>query len=180
MFAIQPMDAEQYRQQTRRSTLILCLILAALCISLATLSVAMFGEPGGNNFRWNLGGVIAGLLLTIALVRLYLWQQPWMAPAVYGFLLKRNLMKVTNILHQVDAGVAARDATAMQVLRFYHLGLLQMHQLDGNTSAINDLVKQMDQHREQMLAEGLDPEQHQLDPAWLASISERWRDSKGR
>lgn len=180
MFEIQPMDAELYRQQTRRSTLVLCAILAALCIALATLSVSLFGEPGGNNFRWNLGGVVAGLLLTIAVVRLYLWQQPWMAPAVYGFRLKRNLMKVTNILHQVEAGVAARDATAMRVQRFYHLGLLQMHQLDGNSSAISDMVKAVDLHREQMLAEGLAPEQQRLDPAWLASISERWRDHKRR
>ena len=180
MFEIQPMDPLQYREQTRRSTLILCVILAALCISLATLSVALFGEPGGDNFRWNLGGVIAGLLLTIALVRLHLWQQPWMTPAVYGFRLKRNLMKVTNILHQVKAGVAADDSTAMRVLRFYHLGLTQMHQLDGNSSAASDLVKEIDQHREHMLAHGLELEQDRLDPSWLAEVSSQWRDSKPR
>lgn len=180
MFEIQPMDSLLYREQTRRSTLILCAILAALCISLATLSVALFGEAGGNNFRWNLGGVIAGLLLTMALVRLYLWQQPWMAPAVYGFRLKRNLMKVTNIMHQVEAGVTANDPTAMRVLRFYHLGLTQMHQLDGNSSAASELVKEVDQHREHMLAQGIEPEQSRLDPSWLAEVSSQWRDSKGR
>ncbi|CEA03199.1 hypothetical protein BN1049_01035 [Pseudomonas saudimassiliensis] len=180
MFEIQSMDPLRYREQTRRSTLILCAILAALCITLATLSVALFGEPGGNNFRWNLGGVIAGLLLTIAVVRTYLWQQPWMAPAVYGFRLKRNLMKVTNILHQVEAGVADADPTAMRVLRFYHLGLLQMYQLDGNSTAASDLVKEMDQHHERMLTAGLDPHQPRLDPAWLTSVSERWRDAKRR
>lgn len=180
MFEIQPMDPLLYREQTRRSTLILCAILAVFCIALATLSVALFGEPGGNNFRWNLGGVIAGLLLTIALVRRHLWQQPWMASATYGFRLKRNLMKVTNILHQVKAGVAANDPTAMRVLRFYHLGLTQMHQLDGNSSAASDLVREVDQHREHMLAQGIELEQHRLDPSWLAEISSHWRDNKGR
>ena len=167
MFEIQPMNAEQYRQQTRRSTLILCVILAALCTLRAALSLNLFGEPGGNNFRWNLGGVIAGLLLTITVVRLYLWQQPWMAAAVYGFRLKRNLMKVTNILHKVEARVADGDHTAMRVLRFYHLGLMQMHKLEDNQTAISDMVKQIDQHHERMLAAGLDPEQNRLDPAWL-------------
>lgn len=174
MFQIQPMDAEHYRSQTRRSTLIVCVVLAASCFLLANASLALFGEPGGNNFRWNLGGVMAGLLLTIAVVRFFLWEQPWMAPAVYGFRLKRNLMKVTNILHQVEAGVAANDHTAMRVLRFYHLGLMQMHTLEGNSTAISDMVRQIDQHKERLQEQGLNSEQNQLDPAWLAEISQRW------
>ena len=178
MFEIQPMNAEQYRQQTRRSTLIVCGILAALCTLMASASIALFGEPGGNNFRWNLGGVIAGLLLTIAVVRLYLWQQPWMAPAVYGFRLKRNLMKVTNIMHKVEAGVAAGDHDAMRVLRFYHLGLMQMHRLEGNLTALSDMVKQIDQHQDRMLGQGLTPDQNSLDPAWLADVSVRWHKVK--
>ena len=180
MFQIQPMDAERYRSETRRSTLIVCVILAASCFLLANASLALFGEPGGNNFRWNLAGVIAGLLLTIAVVRLFLWEQPWMAPAVYGFRLKRNLMKVTNILHQVEAGVAANDHTALQVLRFYHLGLMQMHKLEGNSTALSDMTKQIDQHREHMLTEGLELEQNRLDPAWLDSIRQRWGSAKRR
>lgn len=180
MFEIQPMDSEQYRSQTRRSTLIVCVLLAVLCTLMAAVFIALFGEPDGNNFRWNLGGVLTGLLLTIALVRLYLWQQPWMAPAAYGFRLKRNLMKVTNIMHQVEAGVAVNDHTAMRVLRFYHLGLIQMHQLEGNSAAISDLVKQIDQHAERMQTQGLDPEQNYLDPSWLHQISSQWRDNKRR
>lgn len=180
MFEIQPMNAEQYRQQTRRSTLIVCVILAALCTLMASASIALFGEPGGNNFRWNLGGVIAGLLLTIAVVRLYLWQQPWMAPAIYGFRLKRNLMKVTNIMHMVEAGVAAGDHNAMRVLRFYHLGLLQMHTLEGNTTGISDMARQMDQHSERLQAQGLVLEQNRLDPAWLMAVSSRWGTVKKR
>ncbi|EZQ19707.1 DUF3087 domain-containing protein [Halopseudomonas sp. SMJS2] len=178
MFEIQPMDPERYREQTRRSTLIIVALLAVSCVGMATLSIALFGTPGGNNFRWNLGGVLAGLLLAIAIVRFYCWQQPWMASAVYGFRLKRNLMKVTNIMHQVEAGVAANDPTAMRVLRFYHLGVTQMYRLDGNTSALSDMVRQVDEHRERMLAHGLTPEQERLDPAWLSAVSERWRGGK--
>ena len=39
-------------------------------------------------------------------------------------------------MHQVTAAVQNDDPTAMKVLRFYHLGLLQMHELDGNSSAL--------------------------------------------
>jgi hypothetical protein len=167
MFEIQPLNPEKYRQQTRRSTLIIVLIFLLLGMLLATLSVRLFGEPGGDNFRWNLGGIIVGLVLTVALVRGLFWQQPWMAAAVYGWQLKRRLISITNVMHHVSAGVAAQDPTAMKLLRFYHLGLTQMHQLDANSSALSQLVAEINQHREAMQALGLDTEQHQFNPAWL-------------
>ncbi len=50
MFEIQPMNAEAYRQQTRRSTVMIALIFLALAMALSTLAVAVFGEPGGTIF----------------------------------------------------------------------------------------------------------------------------------
>src|SRR5690606_18691321 len=126
MFEIQPMSPEQYRQQTRSITLAILTLFVLLALTSATLAVKLFGEPGGNNFRWNLAGVLTGLAATVAIVRLKFWSTPWMAPAVYGWRLKRSLMRVTNQMHQVQAGVAAGDPEAMKLLRFYHLGLTQM------------------------------------------------------
>lgn len=172
MFEIKEFNPETYRQQTRRSTLIVLLIFAPLAMLLAGLAVMLFGEPGGDNFRWNLGGVIAGVLLTVLLVRQVFWSQPWMAAAVYGWQLKRSLMSVTNVMHHVKAGVAAGDPAAMQLLRFYHLGLTQMHQLDGNSSALSQMVREIDEHRARMEALGLDTDQQRLDPAWLEAVKQ--------
>lgn len=172
MFEIKPMNPELYRQQTRRSTLTILLTFAALAMLLAGLAVLLFGEPGGDNFRWNLGGVIAGLLLTVLLVRKLYWTQPWMAAAVYGWQLKRSLMRVTNVMHHVQAGVAAGRPEALRLLRFYHLGLAQMHQLDGNSSGLSQMVHEIDAHRERLAALGLDTEQTRLDPAWLEAVKQ--------
>jgi hypothetical protein len=172
MFEIQPLNPEKYRQQTRRSTLIIVLVFLLLGMSLATLSVMLFGEPGGDNFRWNLGGIIAGLILTVALVRYTFWQQPWMAATVYGWQLKRRLMSITNVMHHVSAGVAAQDPTAIKLLRFYHLGLSQMHQLDANSSALSQMLVEIEQHRAAMQGLGLDTEQHQFNPAWLEAVKQ--------
>lgn len=172
MFEIQPMNPQQYRQQTRRSTLTILLTFAPLAMLLSGLAVQLFGEPGGDNFRWNLGGVIAGLLLSVLLVRKVYWSQPWMAAAVYGWRLKRSLMSVTNVMHHVQAGVAAGDPSAMKLLRFYHLGVTQMHQLDGNSSGLSQMVREIDEHRERMQAQGLDPQQPRLDPAWLEAVKQ--------
>lgn len=170
MFEITPLDPEDYRRQTRRITLAIAVTFVVLALLLSTLAVKLFGTPGGDNFRCNLGGVLAGLGLTIALVRFKLWSLPWMAPAVYGWRLKRSLMRVTNVMHQVEAGVARGEPAAMQLLRFYHLGVTQMHQLDGNTSDLSQMRQEIERHREAMAAQGLDPDQRRLDLAWLAAV----------
>ena len=166
MFKIQHRTPEIYRQQTRRSTLTIAAIFVALAMLLSSSAVLLFGTPGGDNFRWNLGGVIAALALTVVLVRVVLWPQPFMAAAVYGWRLKRSLMRVTNLMHHVKAGVAARDPAAMQLLRFYHLGLTQMHQLDGNSSALSEAVAEINQHQERMEELGMDINQLQLNADW--------------
>ena len=170
MFEIQPMSPELYRQQTRRSTFVVIAIFLVLAMLCATASTQLFGGPPGDNFKWNLLGVLSGLALTVAVVRQQLWHRPFMAAAAYGWALKRSLMRVTNVMHHVTSGVAANNPAAMKLLRFYHLGLLQMHQLDGNTSALSSLTREIDQHREHMEAQGLDLEQTRFDSAWLTSL----------
>lgn len=171
-FEIRPMSPELYRQQTRRITLVIAGLFIVLALLLSTFCVQLFGTPGGDNFRWNLVGVLAGLALTVAVVRIQLWPRPWMAPAVYGWQLKRSLMRVGNVMHKVKAGVAAGDPAAMKLLRFYHLGLTQMHQLDGNLSDLSQMTREIDQHREAMEGQGLDTEQTRLEPAWLEAVKD--------
>lgn len=170
MFEIKACDPENYRQQTRRSTLVIAVIFVVSALLLSTVAVQAFGEPGGDNFRWNLAGVLLGLVLTIALVRGVLWSSSWMAPAVYGWRLKRSLMRITNVMHHVKAGVAAGDPTAMKLLRFYHLGVTQMHQLDGNSSDLSQMLGEIEAHREAMQAQGLAVEQPCLDAAWFEAL----------
>ena len=85
MFEIRHLDPQLYRQQTRKSTLVVLVIFAVLAMSLSALAVALFGSPEGSNFRWNLAGVLLGLVATIMLVRSFFWHQNWMQPAVYGW-----------------------------------------------------------------------------------------------
>lgn len=172
MFEIKPVSPEVYRQKTRRSTLYIALTFAALALLVSGLAVGLMGVEGGDNFRLNLAGVMVALIMTIALVRFNFWSQPWMAPAVYGWQLKRSLMKVTNVMHHVTAGVMAGDVTAMKLLRFYHLGVTQMYQLDANSSALSQMVHEIDLHKARLEALGIETEQTRLDPAWLEAVKQ--------
>ncbi|MGE1154118.1 DUF3087 family protein [Pseudomonas kitaguniensis] len=170
MFELKPCDAVTYRQHTRRSTRIIAGLFVALAMLLSSLAVMLFGEPGADNLRFNVGGVFAGVLITLALVRGPFWRQPWLAPAVYGWQLKRRLMSVTNVMHKVTERVQANDPTALKVLRFYHLGLMQMHDLDANSSAHAQLQAEVEAHAAKMQALGIDTGQTRLDPAWLEGL----------
>ena len=170
MFEIKPMSPEAYRQQTRRSTLYIALLFAPLALVISGLAVMLAGVPGGDNFRLNLAGVIAALIVTFMLVRYVFWSQPWMAAAVYGWQLKRSLMRVTNAMHHVTAGVMAGDVSALKLLRFYHLGITQMYQLDANSSALSQMVREIDLYKARLEALSIDTEQTRLDPAWIEQV----------
>lgn len=172
MFEIKPMSPEIYRQQTRRSTFYIALTFVVLALLLSGLAVMMLGVAGGDNFSLNLAGVIVALIATLLLVRYRFWSQPWMAPAVYGWQLKRSLMKVTNVMHHVTAGVMAGDVAAMKLLRFYHLGVTQMYQLDANTSALSQMLREIDLHKARLEALGIETEQTRLDPAWVDAVKQ--------
>lgn len=58
----------------------------------------------------------------------------------------------------------------MQLLRFYHLGLTQMHQLDGNSSALSEAVAEINRHKERMEELGMKTDQPRLDADWLAAV----------
>ena len=170
MFELKPMSPEAYRQQTRRSTLYIALLFALLALVISGLAVMLAGVPGGDNFRLNLAGVIVALIVTVGLVRYVFWSQPWMAAAVYGWQLKRNLMRVTNVMHYVTAGVMAGEVSALKLLRFYHLGITQMYQLDANSSALSQMVREIDLHKARLEALGIDTEQTRLDPTWIEKV----------
>ncbi len=170
MFEIRSIDPLQYRRETRRSSLIVVAVFAVLGMACATLSVQLFGEPGGNNFRWNIGGVLIGLALTIALVRLVFWHRPWMDAARYGWALKRNLMRITNCMHLVEQRLDADDPNALRVLRFYHLATDHMRELDGQPGDPDEDLAQRERVRIGLEQQGLPIEQTRLDLTWIEAI----------
>lgn len=170
LFKLVKINPEDYRQQTRKATWIIIVTFVALAMLCSSLLVMFFGEPGGDNLRLNIAGVATGVFSTAALVRQIFSKQPWMAANMYGWKLKRNLMSVTNIMHLVKNGVAEDNPAALKLLRFYHLGLIQMHQLDGNTGEISQMVHEVDAHKQRMQDLGIDCDQDTLDPAWIQAV----------
>lgn len=172
MFTLKSLDPIDYRQKTRKSSLILIVVFASLGMGLASLLVIIWGSPGGNNFRLNLLGVLLGLLVTLLLVKLVFSKQPFMQEAIYGWHLKRNLMRVTNKMHAIKALAATNNAEALKLLRFYHLALEQMHRLEGDDTALLELKVEKLATEEKMHSLAINTDLNFLDPAWLAALEE--------
>lgn len=174
-FTLEPRNPEQFRQETRKSNLIVMGTFAVTAMILATLSVKIFGSPEGGNFRWNLAGVIAGVIVTTAIFRLFYMRQPWMESARYNWRLKRSLMSLTNIMHQLKAGVEAQDPVAMKAMRFYHQGLEQMYRLENHESALADLLPESRAHATRLEALGIDTDQSTFDPEWVEQLKAAYK-----
>jgi hypothetical protein len=66
--------------------------------------------------------------------------------------------------------VQAQDPAAMKLLRFYHMGLEQMHRLDANSSDQGTLAREADEHVQRMQEMDMNTEQSCLDPAWIETL----------
>lgn len=60
MFELKPCDPIVFRQQTRRSTLIVAGLFVVLAMVLSSLAVMLFGEPGGIIFALMWAGCLPG------------------------------------------------------------------------------------------------------------------------
>jgi hypothetical protein len=167
LFELQTIDPKVYRAKTRRSTLIIMAMFVVIGFIFADRFVAWFGEYSNNLIVLNFIGAFFGLVLTGFFVKWFFKDKPWMAEAMYGWRLKRNLMHVTNRLRAVQEAVERGDVEAMKILRFYHLGLEQMHRLEDNSHALIELSAEKRALEKQLEASQVDLQQTCFDPQWL-------------
>lgn len=166
MFKIEKIDPVYYRKQTRKATLIVMAIFIVIGFITATLAVDWFGEYSSNHLVLNFIGAFVGLLITAGIVKVFFANKPWMNEAIYAWRLKRNLMYISNVLNNLKQAVENNDQQAMKILRFYHLGLEQMHKLEDNNQALIDIVAEKKELEEKMRKLDLELNQVEFDFTW--------------
>ena len=167
MFKIETMDPKIYRKKTRNATLIIMLMFIIIGFGTAHLAVTTLGEYSSNKLILNLLGAFVGLMITGFIVKTWFADKVWMKESMYAWRLKRNLMYVTNVLQKVKDQVEKNDKHAMKVMRFYHLGLEQMHQLEDNNHALIELGAEKRALEVKMTELGLALDQTEFDPQWI-------------
>lgn len=169
MFKIEDIDPVYYRKKTRNATLSIMAMFIVIGFITASLAVKFLGDFSSNKLVLNFMGAFVGLLITAWVVKTFFSQKEWMKEAMYAWRLKRHLMSITNVLNPVQKAVENGDEQAMKTLRFYHLGLEQMHRLEDNNQALIDIIAEKRQLEETLIARNIDLNQYEFD---LNSVKE--------
>lgn len=165
MFQIEEIDPKFYRKRTRNATIRIMALFLVIGMVFAMGFVEYLGAYNSNKIVLNLLGAFTGLVITGLIVRYFFIDSDWMKEAMYAWRLKRNLMYITNVLDKIKAQANQNDEAAMKVLRFYHLGLEQMHRLEDNSHAQVELIAEKNQLEARMQALHIEINQIQFDPA---------------
>ncbi|BBP43519.1 DUF3087 family protein [Thiosulfativibrio zosterae] len=166
-FKIQDISPEQYRKKSRNATLIIMGIFLVIGFAMAVSFVNWWGEYTHNQLVLNFMGALVGLAITAIIVKTFFIKQPWMAEAMYGVRLKRHLMMVTNKLRPVQEAAESGDENAMKIMRFYHLGLTQMHKFENNHTALLDMAAEKQTLENRLIEHQIDLNQIELNPEIL-------------
>lgn len=172
MFTLQEIDPQVYRTKTRNVTLLMMAIFIVIGFGTATTAVEYLGDYSNNHLVLNFMGAFVGLLITAWIMKTFFANKPMMQEALYGWRLKRHLMYVTNRLATIQSAANNGDTQAMKILRFYHLGLTQMHKLEQNSSALIDMTVEKETLEKQMSELGLELNQIEFDPEWTKAYKE--------
>jgi hypothetical protein len=172
MFKIETIDPKYYRKKTRNATIMIMLIFIVIGFASAYLTVTTLGEYSNNKLVLNLLGAFIGLIITGFIVKIFFADKPWMRESMYSWRLKRSLMHITNVLQKVKDQADQNDEQAMKIMRFYHLGLTQMHQLEDNNHALIDLAAETSALEVKMTELDLELNQTEFDPQWIEVYKE--------
>lgn len=175
VFEIKDILPEVYRKKSRNSTLIIMGIFIVIGFICAISFVSWWGEYSSSPMVLNFLGGLVGLVITGMIMKTFFIHKPWMAEALYGVLLKRHLMMVTNRLRPIQEAAEAGDETAQKILRFYHLGLTQMHKFDNNHTALLDMAAEKKALEDQLNANNIDLNQTALNPLDLKAYRNETR-----
>jgi len=178
MFKIEEVDPKYYRSQTRNATLIVMAIFIVIGLILANLFPMWLGAYFESTLMLNFVGAFVGLMITAFITKWFFADKAWMHEAMYGWRLKRSLMHVTNRQRHILEAVEKGDQQAMKILRFYHLGLEQMHQLEDNSTSLLDIVVEKRELEKKMNALGMDLNQVTFDETWIEPYKEGAKDDE--
>ncbi|MCU4675186.1 DUF3087 domain-containing protein [Catenovulum sp. 2E275] len=136
---LQKIDKITYRSHLNRVIIACIASLTIGSLGIAQGLIALFPDPSGSHFHWNLTGVIISCIV-IAIVLNKTKHHPYMREVYYVWQLKHSLNLITRKLKKVRQAADDNNINAMQILHYYYQGCRQLWQLDDNTITIDELT----------------------------------------
>ncbi len=108
-------------------------------LGIAQTLIALFPDPSGSHFHWNLSGVIVSSLL-IGLVLNRYRQHAFMTEVTYVWELKQALNSINRNMLKIKPAAEAGNINALTALQFCYAGSRLLWQLDDNTILMDELT----------------------------------------
>lgn len=151
---LQTIDKATYRKNLNIVIVLFIVSFTLLAIIFGAVLIHLFGNIDGDNFVFNLLGVIFAFIIsgtTILKMKTstffheiyYVWQIKQLQNGIY-----RRLKKIKKAAEQ-------DDINACVTLAFYYESQLQVYQLDDNTITINEIAQKRDSLLEEVSAKNL-------------------------
>lgn len=132
-------DKARYRRHLNIVIVACIVILASGSLAIAQGLIALFPDPSGSHFHWNLTGVIITSLLIGIVLRQYR-KHPFMTEVVYVWDLKQTLNKINRKMMRIKQAAEQGNGDAMLALQYSYAGSRLLWQLDDNTIIMEELA----------------------------------------
>lgn len=137
---LQNINKERYNKHIKITFIAICIFMLAVSLTISTLLIHFWGGPEGENFIWNITGVVIAALLLAKILTAFK-QHPFLTEVVYVRQIKAELNRIYRKQRKIKAAAEKGDARAMAILDFSYRASRYVYELDNNTITLDDLVK---------------------------------------
>ena len=132
-------DKARYRKHLNHVIVACVIALAVGSLAISQTLIALFPDPSGSHFHWNLFGVVVCSLLVGFVLNKYL-NHDYMTEIVYVWDLKKALNKITRKMPKLKAAGREGNADALLAIHYSYAGSRLLWQLDDNTITMDELA----------------------------------------
>lgn len=152
---LQTIDKALYRKRLNVLLVASVAVLLITSLSVSNILITLFGSGvEGDNFWWNLSGVIVGAFVVAGLFQI-LKTKPFMAEINYVRSLKREMNRIYRSSKKLQLALEKNDSDAMIISYFNLQASKQVYQLDNNTLTMDELNEKIRVLDEQIAELGL-------------------------
>ncbi|EWH06248.1 hypothetical protein AT00_09695 [Pseudoalteromonas lipolytica SCSIO 04301] len=132
-------DKARYRKHLNHVIIACVIALAVGSLAISQTLIALFPDPSGSHFHWNLLGVVVCSLLVGFVLNKYR-NHDYMTEIVYVWELKKALNKITRKMPKLKAAGREGNADALLAIHYSYAGSRLLWQLDDNTITMDELA----------------------------------------
>ncbi|MFC4701324.1 DUF3087 domain-containing protein [Glaciecola siphonariae] len=129
----------RYRRHLNR-VIAACIVSLALgSLGISQSLIALFPDPSGSHFHWNLLGVIV-TSIAIGLTLKHFRGHSFMTEVVYVWELKKVLNRINRKMTKLQKAAEQGNVDAMNAIQYSYAGSRLLWQLDDNTIMMDELT----------------------------------------